>query len=82
MSLSNAFFAADNPATILAGVEVGLATDQYDKRNWLFGSDHSQLVHFAFLDGHISAIDRSIDLLTLQHLSLIADGETISGEDL
>ena len=70
----NAFFAADNPTTILAGVEDGLATGPFDDRNWLFGSEHSQIVQFAFLDGHVAAVDQSIDLQTLQDLAVIADG--------
>ncbi len=73
----NAFFAADNPSTILAGTQDGLATDRYDTRNSVFGSEHSQIINFAFLDGHVSAIDQSIDKLTLQHLSTIADGEVV-----
>jgi prepilin-type processing-associated H-X9-DG protein len=70
----NAFFAADNPTTILAGVEDGLATDRNDQRNWLFGSEHSQITQFAFLDGHVAAVDQSIDLQTLKDLAVIADG--------
>ncbi len=78
----NAFFAADNPGTILAGTEDGLAEDRYDTRHWLFGSEHGQLVHFAFLDGHVSALDNAIDLVTLQRLSTIADGQVVATENL
>jgi prepilin-type N-terminal cleavage/methylation domain-containing protein/prepilin-type processing-associated H-X9-DG protein len=78
----NAFFAADNPSTILAGTEHGLATGRYDMRNSVFGSEHSQLVQFAFLDGHVLAINRSIDRLTLQRLSIIADGEVVDTSNL
>ena len=78
----NAFFAADNPRTILAGTQNGLATDRYDMRSTLFGSEHSQVVHFAFLDGHVSAINQSIDLLTLQRLSTIGDGNVVDTTNL
>ncbi len=78
----NAFFAADNPLTILAGTEHGLATGQYDKKNTVFGSEHGQIVHFAFLDGHVSAIDQAIEKLTLQRLSTIGDGQVVETGDL
>jgi len=78
----NAFFAADNPRTILAGTQAGLATDRYDTRSDLFGSEHDQIVHFAFLDGHVSAIAQSIDKLTLQRLSIIGDGQVVDRSDL
>lgn len=76
-----AFFAADNPLTVLAGTQNGLASDRNDKRNWLFGSEHSQIVHFAFLDGHVSAISTLIDLIALQHMSTIADGQVIDSSE-
>jgi prepilin-type N-terminal cleavage/methylation domain-containing protein/prepilin-type processing-associated H-X9-DG protein len=78
----NAFFAADNPSTILAGTEHGLATGPNDKRNTVFGSEHGQTVNFAFLDGHVTAINESIDRLTLQRLSVIADGEVVDTGNL
>ncbi len=72
-----AFFAADNPLAVLAGTKDGLATGPYDKNNTKFGSEHNELVNFAFLDGHVSTITSSIDLLTLQRLSTIADGQLV-----
>jgi prepilin-type N-terminal cleavage/methylation domain-containing protein/prepilin-type processing-associated H-X9-DG protein len=78
----NAFFAADNPLTILSGTEDGLATDRYDTRNWLFGGEHSQVVNFTFLDGHVTAISNSIDQTTLERLSTIADGEVVDTSNL
>ena len=72
-----AFFAADNPLAILAGTQNGLASDRNDPDNTKFGSEHSQIVHFAFLDGHVSAVNTSIDKQTLQHLSTIADGQVV-----
>jgi prepilin-type N-terminal cleavage/methylation domain-containing protein/prepilin-type processing-associated H-X9-DG protein len=78
----NAFFAADNPRTILAGTRDGLSTGRHDPKSHVFGSEHSQIVHFAFLDGHVAAIDLAIDLVTLQRLSVIADGEIVSTDNL
>jgi prepilin-type N-terminal cleavage/methylation domain-containing protein/prepilin-type processing-associated H-X9-DG protein len=77
-----AFFAADNPLAILAGTEDGLATGPNDKRNWLFGSEHGQIVHFAFLDGHVTAIDLDVDQTTLERLSTIADGQVVDTSSL
>lgn len=77
-----AFFAADNPLAVLAGTKDGLAKDRYEKKNWIFGSEHDQLVHFAFLDGHVAAISTFIDLLTFQHLSTIADGQVVDTSGL
>jgi len=76
-----AFFAADNPGTILGDTHEGLAEDRYDTANDKFGSEHSQIVQFVFLDGHVSAIDQSINLITLQRLSIIADGEVIGNKN-
>lgn len=78
----NAFFAADNPLTILSGTQEGLATGRDDNRSFVFGSEHKQLVNFVFLDGHVSSIGQDIDLETLHYLSIIADGQVISAENL
>ncbi len=72
-----AFFSADTPETIFGGTENGLATDFYDANNGKFGSHHSQITLFAFLDGHVQSIDQSVQDVTLQRLSTIADGELI-----
>ncbi len=77
-----AFFAADNPLAILAGTEKGLAKDRRDTDATKFGSEHNDIVHFAFLDGHVAAISTFIDLLTLQHLSTIADGQVVDTSGL
>ena len=78
----NAFFAADNPLTILAGTEDGLAQGSSDKRNWIFGSEHPGTVQFAFLDGHVDTISTSVDTTTLQRISTIADGEVVDMDSL
>jgi prepilin-type N-terminal cleavage/methylation domain-containing protein/prepilin-type processing-associated H-X9-DG protein len=92
-----ALFSSDHPNTILAGTECGLAgglTDPNDNSCTIslpsddgnpdekFGSDHPGTVQFVFLDGHVQGINRDIDLVTLQRLSTVADGEVISSEAL
>ena len=77
-----AFFAADRPTTIFAGTKDGLATGREDRSPEKFGSEHNQLVHFVFLDGHVTALDGSIDNLTLRRLSTIADGQVIDTAEL
>jgi len=77
-----AIFAADTPTTIFAGTEQGLAEGRQDKSNNKFGSEHSQLTHFVFLDGHVQTIEASADQIALQRLSTIGDGQIASTEDL
>lgn len=77
-----AFFAADRPETIFAGTEDGLADGPRDTSDQKFGSEHSQLVQFVFLDGHVKALNSSIEDKTLQQLSTIADGQVIDTAEL
>lgn len=80
-----AFFAADNPRAVLAGTKDGLASDRHDPYvadTSKFGSEHGQLVHFAFLDGHVAAISTAIDMLILKNLSTIADGQVVDTSEL
>jgi len=77
-----AFFAADRPTTIFAGTNDGLATGEQDNSSEKFGSVHSQLVNFVFLDGHVKALDTTIEVVTLQRLSTIGDGQVIDTGEL
>ncbi len=72
-----AFLAADTPHTLFAGTEDGLATGPHDSSTSKFGSLHSEVTLFAFLDGHVATIDNSIDLSILQRISTIADGRVL-----
>ena len=72
-----AFFAGDTPQTILAGTENGLAEGPEDTLNVKFGGLHAGVTLFAFLDGHVENITNSIELIVLQRLSTIADGQII-----
>lgn len=75
-----AFFAADTAATILGGTKYGLATDIRDPIIVKFGSLHASVVHFVFLDGHVTAVPDDVDLDALQQLSVIADGGQVTKE--
>jgi prepilin-type processing-associated H-X9-DG protein len=49
------FLASDRIETILRGTEDGLATDATDRSNQKFGSDHTGVVNFVYLDGHVES---------------------------
>jgi prepilin-type N-terminal cleavage/methylation domain-containing protein/prepilin-type processing-associated H-X9-DG protein len=85
-----AFFSGDNNETILAGTECGLGPgwslggsswDVTDVREQ-FGSDHPQICNFVFLDGHVTGISQSVELITLQRLSTIADENVVDASSL
>ncbi len=77
-----AYFAGDLPATIFAGTENGIATGRQDTSNQKFGSEHSQIVQFLFLDGHVTGLSTDIETQTLQWLSTIGDGQVIDSAQL
>jgi prepilin-type N-terminal cleavage/methylation domain-containing protein len=81
------FLAGDTLHTILCGSEDGLAqglddlprdsdgtVDYPDER---FGSPHSGVVLFVYLDGHVSSVATEINLNTLKALSTVGGGETV-----
>ncbi len=70
-----AFLAGDRPEVIFAGTEEGLADRPNDPDLAEFGSAHPSVVQFAFLDGHVEAVQNSVDLTTLKALSTIAGEE-------
>jgi prepilin-type N-terminal cleavage/methylation domain-containing protein len=84
-----AFLAGDTRRTVLAGTMYGLAhpgqteklvTDPAED-NWaeeMFGSVHTDVVQFVFLDGHVAAVSLSIDLDTLKALSTIGGSEPVA----
>ncbi|MDZ4658300.1 MAG: DUF1559 domain-containing protein [Bythopirellula sp.] len=85
-----AFFSGDNNETILGGTECGIAhgsalvgsnCDASDLREQ-FGGDHPSICNFVFLDGHVQAVQQSIDLTTLQRLSTVADDQVIDASNL
>jgi prepilin-type N-terminal cleavage/methylation domain-containing protein/prepilin-type processing-associated H-X9-DG protein len=86
-----AFFPGDNEETILSGTECGLAhggsvglptTCDKDDLRKQFGSNHAQICNFVFLDGHVQGVSQSVDLTTLQRLSMIGDGNVVDATNL
>ena len=77
-----AFFAADNPRTILGGTMGGLANGSEepcgggirDECSFRFGGEHSGIILFVFLDGHVQSISDSVATEVVTPLSAIADG--------
>jgi prepilin-type processing-associated H-X9-DG protein len=71
-----AFISGDQPRTIFAGTQDGLSDSPNDPAQGKFGSAHVGVVQFLYLDGHVTAIDDTIDKTELMALSTIAGGET------
>ncbi|QDT00472.1 DUF1559 domain-containing protein [Adhaeretor mobilis] len=72
-----AFFAADNPHAVLAGVKDGLAASANENSNEKFGSEHPGIVQFVYLDGHVNAIPVDADIETLKRLAAFGDGQVV-----
>jgi prepilin-type N-terminal cleavage/methylation domain-containing protein/prepilin-type processing-associated H-X9-DG protein len=72
-----AFIAGDTPHTSFRGSEKGLATGPDDPDKSKFGSEHSSVVQFAYLDGHVEALDKGISIDTLKALSTIGGDEVV-----
>ena len=77
-----AFFSGDIPYTILRSSRDGLAEGPQDPSFEKFGSEHSGISQFAFLDGHVQVIAHTIDILTFQLLTSIGDGNVIATDQL
>jgi len=76
-----AFFAGDNGWSILAGSAGGIA-EIGEMTISKFGSAHSSIAQFVYLDGHVKAIDKGIDDATLKFLSAIGDGEVFDSDSI
>jgi prepilin-type N-terminal cleavage/methylation domain-containing protein/prepilin-type processing-associated H-X9-DG protein len=76
-----AFIAGDTPLTIFAETDQGLATGPDDSTKHKFGSAHSGVTQFTFLDGHVSAIKNEIAIAELIGLSTIGGSEIVSEKD-
>lgn len=85
-----AYFSGDNRFAILRSTECGMANGEVPatgscgpgRLRELFGSEHSGISNFVFLDGHVQAIQQSIDLVTLQRISTISDDQTVDTTNL
>jgi hypothetical protein len=72
-----AFLSGDRLDTIFAGTDAGLAADADDRHDHIFGSAHSTIVQFVFLDAHVDGINKDIANKALLALSTYAGGETV-----
>jgi prepilin-type N-terminal cleavage/methylation domain-containing protein/prepilin-type processing-associated H-X9-DG protein len=72
-----AFLAGDTIDTILAGSEDGLASGPQDDERHCFGSAHSGVVQFVFLDGHVGALATDISIDALVGMSTVGGGEVV-----
>jgi hypothetical protein len=54
------------------------ATDNTMSQNWVFGSWHPEICHFAMCDGSVRAVNVSIDPNNLGRLAQRDDGEVIT----
>ncbi len=69
-----AFFAADNPATLFRDTVRGLAAGPDEEGTRSFGGRHPGIVNFAFLDGHVAAVEVGTDVTVLRWFCTIGDG--------
>jgi len=70
-----AFFAADTPHTLFRDTYRGLADSLADTNNRKFGSLHTGITQFVFLDGHVDALSNSTSRDVLRMYSAIGDGD-------
>lgn len=72
-----AFLSGDCIQTVLAGADEGLAKEWDDRRDHIFGSQHTNVVQFIYLDGHVDSLNKDIDKQTLLALSTYAGSEVV-----
>jgi prepilin-type N-terminal cleavage/methylation domain-containing protein/prepilin-type processing-associated H-X9-DG protein len=77
-----AFFASDNPNTVLRESREGLPENPQNPSRNVFGSEHASISHFAFLDGHVRALKHGIDLELFKRLSAIGDDQIVDESQL
>jgi prepilin-type N-terminal cleavage/methylation domain-containing protein len=70
-----AFFAADTPHTLFRDTYRGLADSAADTNNRKYGSMHTGITQFVFLDGHVDPLSNSTSLDVLRMFSAIGDGD-------
>ncbi len=75
-----AFFSGDSRHNVVRRSSAGFPEDSNDFYPGQFGSAHSSLSHFAFLDGSVHPIPHDIDIDLLKKLSAIGDGGAIPDE--
>ena len=82
-----AFFAADNPNTVLGVPPHGLKTDGADPEpeegsvpRESFGGPHPGVTLFTYLDGHVDSVANDTPSEMLAHLSAIGDGQIVGNQ--
>jgi len=76
-----AFHAGDTSWGIFADTARGLANSRLDQSRSKYGSEHSSVTLFVYLDGHVSSIQNESDLDILRSLCLIADDSLADPEE-
>lgn len=71
----------DTPHTLFRCTANGLANGPDDPDRTKFGSAHSGIVQFVFLDGHVRGLRPDIAVSVLKALSTIGGGELVSDEE-
>ena len=69
-----AFFAADTPQTLFRDTYRGIADGPDDRSNRKYGSMHTGVTNFVFLDGHVEALDNGTDRSVLRWYCTVGDG--------
>jgi len=69
-----AFFAGDTPQTLFRDTYRGIADGSTDRSSRKYGSLHPGVTNFAFLDGHVEAIEIGADRDVLRWYCTIGDG--------
>ncbi len=78
----NAILAGDSPRTIFAETGKGLATGPDERSPVKFGSEHSGVTQFVFLDGRVRPLKNDIDYKVLNMLGAIGDDQVIPDDAL
>jgi type II secretory pathway pseudopilin PulG len=76
-----ASLAGDTPHTVFRGTANGLASGPDDPDRSKFGSAHSSVVQFIFLDGHVGGLQSEIATYVLKGLSTIGGEEVVPDMD-
>ncbi|MEM6799649.1 MAG: DUF1559 domain-containing protein [Planctomycetota bacterium] len=75
-----AFFSGDSRHTVIRRSSAGFPEGRNDTYRGMFGSDHSNISYFVFLDGSVRGIPHDIDIDVLKSLSAVADDGYIPDE--
>ncbi|TWT43322.1 DUF1559 domain-containing protein [Botrimarina hoheduenensis] len=72
-----ALFAGNSRHTVIRRSSAGFPEGPQDTYRGKFGSEHSQLSHFAFLDGSVHTLPYDLEVEVFKSLSAVADGGDI-----